>query len=63
MMNAFVLPCCWLGKGSKTRVRGFVRKGGGVPPLSANFFSLVFPSAMGGGGVPPLSANFVSVSF
>ena len=37
--------------------------GGGVPPLSANFFPLVFPSAMGGGGVPPLSANFFSVSF
>ena len=33
-----------------------------VPPLSANFFPLVFPSAMGG-GVPPLSANFFSVSF
>ena len=38
--------------------------GGGVPPLSANFFPLVFrknPSAMGGGGVPPLSVNFFFV--
>ena len=34
---------------------------GRVPPLSAIFFPLVFPSAMGGGGVPPLSVNFFFV--
>ena len=38
---------CQLGKCSKTRVTGIIRKGG-VSPLSANLFPLPFPSAMGG---------------
>ena len=42
-----------LGKDSKTRVTGIVRKGGGgVTPPFRYFFPLVFPSAMGG-GYPP----------
>ena len=51
------------GRVQKPESRVSSVRGGGVPPLSANFFPLVFPSAMGAGGVPPLSANFFSVSF
>ena len=41
-------------------------KGGGVPPLSVNFFPLGFlePTVReGGGGVPPLSVNFFPLTF
>ena len=56
-----VLP---LGKVSKTPVTEIVREGGGVPPLSVNFFPLGFlePTVReGGGGVPPLSVKKKSI--
>ena len=55
-----------LGEVSKTPVTEIVREGGGVPPLSVNFFPLGFlePTVReGGGGVPPLSVNFFPLGF
>ena len=44
-----------LGKVSKTPVTEIVREGGGVPPLSVNFFPLGFlePTVREGGGEYP----------
>ena len=53
-----------LGEVSKTPVTEIVREGGGVPPLSVNFFPLGFlePAVReGGGGVPPLSVKKKSI--
>ena len=52
-----------LGKDSKTRVTGIVRKRGGVPPFPLIFFRYFFRPLWGGGGVPPLSANFFQLVF